>query len=37
MPELVSPQSEVKQPAVSGAALAGLNTPSGPLFVLPED
>lgn len=37
MPELVSPQWEVKQPAISGTALAGLNIPLGLFFVLPED
>lgn len=36
MPELVSPQWEVRQPAISGAALAGLNTLRGPFVVLPE-
>lgn len=37
MPELVSPQWDARQPAISGAALAGLNTLPGPFFVLPED
>lgn len=37
MPELVSPQWKARQPAISGAALAGLNTLRGSFFVLPKD